>query len=139
MVRSIGGIALAAHSVTLESEDQQFADRIAALLENGRFTPPSLSELRQTTGIAPSKILEMLHILKEQGLAVEIQTGLWYHKYWITELSGILNAFFQNNQELTVAEFKKITNTTRKSAIPLLEYCDSSGLTFRVGDVREAG
>ena len=139
VVRSIGGIALAAHSVNLESEDQQFADRIAALLKNGRFTPPSLSELRQTTGIAPSKILEMLHILKEQGLAVEIQTGFWYHKYWITELSGILNVFFQNNQELTVAEFKKITNTTRKSAIPLLEYCDSSGLTFRVGDVRKAG
>ena len=40
---------------------------------------------------------------------------------------------------MKVADFKNITNTSRKTAIPLLEYCDKRGLTERDGDVRLKG
>jgi len=139
IVRSSGGLALTAHSVVLDPKDQRYADSITQLLKTGHFTPPSLNDIQQTSGISPSKLLEMLHLLKEQGEVVEIQTGLWYHAFWISELRRLLNDYFRKNGEITVGEFKSITATTRKAAIPLLEYCDASKLTFRVGDVREAG
>ncbi len=139
VVGSSKGIALITHSVVLDPKDQRYAVSITQLLKAGHFTPPSLNDIRQTIDASPSKLQELLHLLKEQGVAVEIQTDLWYHMFWIIELKQLLLEYFRNKEELTVGEFKKITATTRKTAIPLLEYCDASKLTFRVGDVREAG
>ena len=49
------------------------------------------------------------------------------------------NNYFDKENYLTVSEFKTLTNTTRKSAIPLLEFCDKSKFTFREKNVRTIG
>ena len=38
---------------------------------------------------------------------------------------------------LSVPEFKKLTGTSRKHAIPLLEYLDRERITRRMGDSRQ--
>ena len=38
---------------------------------------------------------------------------------------------------MNIKEFKELTNTTRKYAVPLLEYLDKNRITFRVGDQRK--
>ena len=48
-------------------------------------------------------------------------------------------SFFATKPQLNVSDFKTMTGTTRKSAIPLLEYCDKHNLTERVGDSRIKG
>jgi selenocysteine-specific elongation factor len=48
-----------------------------------------------------------------------------------------LKSFFRNKPEMTVAEFRDILGTTRKFALPLLEYLDSHKITLRVGDIRK--
>ena len=40
------------------------------------------------------------------------------------------------DKPLSVPEFKKLTGTSRKHAIPLLEYLDRLRVTRRVGDAR---
>jgi selenocysteine-specific elongation factor len=50
---------------------------------------------------------------------------------------GNLQNFFRNKPEMTVAEFRDILNTSRKYALPLLEYLDSHKITLRVGDIRK--
>ena len=40
---------------------------------------------------------------------------------------------------MKVSDFKQITLSSRKSAIPLLEYCDKQSFTIRKGDVRIKG
>ena len=37
---------------------------------------------------------------------------------------------------MDVKTFKNLTNTTRKLAVPLLEYLDKIGLTYRDANVR---
>ena len=48
-----------------------------------------------------------------------------------------LKAFFSKKPDMTVAEFRDTLNTTRKYALPFLEYLDSHNITLRVGDVRK--
>jgi selenocysteine-specific elongation factor len=48
-----------------------------------------------------------------------------------------LRAFFLKKPEMTVAEFRDILKTTRKYALPFLEYLDSNKVTMRIGDVRK--
>ncbi|MCD6205565.1 MAG: SelB C-terminal domain-containing protein, partial [Candidatus Marinimicrobia bacterium] len=44
--------------------------------------------------------------------------------------------FLSERKSATVSELKELLNTSRKWAIPLLNYYDKSGLTTRVGDLR---
>jgi selenocysteine-specific elongation factor len=53
------------------------------------------------------------------------------------QMIGNLQNFFRNKPEMTVAEFRDILNTSRKYALPLLEYLDSHKITLRVGDIRK--
>ncbi|MFH1850834.1 MAG: selenocysteine-specific translation elongation factor [Candidatus Neomarinimicrobiota bacterium] len=139
VIRGSGGIALADHSVDLAPGDRRTADRIVALLLAGRFAPPTLAELPELTTQLPAKIFELLHILKEQGTAVEVQSGLWFHADRICELVNLLKNHFRQTAELDVGTFKDLTGTTRKTAIPLLEYCDNNNFTIRSGYNRVAG
>ena len=48
-----------------------------------------------------------------------------------------LKGFFAKKKEMTVGEFRDILGTSRKFALPFLEYLDSNRITIRVGDVRK--
>ncbi len=48
-----------------------------------------------------------------------------------------MRGFFAKKPAMTVAEFRDILGTTRKYALPFLEYLDSNKITLRVGDVRK--
>ena len=48
-----------------------------------------------------------------------------------------LSAFFSGSPEMAVAEFRDMLGTSRKFAIPFLEYLDSNKITLRVGEVRK--
>jgi selenocysteine-specific elongation factor len=50
---------------------------------------------------------------------------------------SLLKAFFSKQPTMTIAEFRDILGTTRKYALPFLEYLDSHKITLRVGDVRK--
>jgi selenocysteine-specific elongation factor len=54
----------------------------------------------------------------------------------IAEIRVQLASALQERQTLSVAEFRTLTGTTRKYAVPLLEYFDAAGVTRRNGDVR---
>ena len=82
---------------------------------------------------------ELLHILKKNGRVIEIQQGMWIHISLIDKLKNALSKYFSTNKEMKVSDFKIITSTSRKSAIPLLEYSDNQSFTVREGDYRIKG
>ena len=51
----------------------------------------------------------------------------------------MLRSYFLSKEKLSVPDFKTLTHLTRKTAIPLLEYLDKSGFTFRKENERIKG
>ena len=78
-------------------------------------------------------------MLKRQGHSLDISNRLWMSKPDLDRLIEKLDEYFISNEVLSVGEFKSMTNLTRKTAIPLLEYLDKSGITFRRGNERIQG
>ncbi|PMP85346.1 MAG: selenocysteine-specific translation elongation factor [Thermodesulfobium narugense] len=72
-------------------------------------------------------------------LQVSISPEIYIHSSALERLIGLLKDFFQRNNELSVSDFKELTNTTRKFSIPLLEFCDKMSFTKRVGNIRQKG
>jgi selenocysteine-specific elongation factor len=74
--------------------------------------------------------------LVNQARLIKVKEDLYFHQAAMNELKAALIDFLKKNQEITVNQFKDLTQTSRKFTIPLLEYFDSTRTTVRVGEAR---
>lgn len=136
LIKLEGGFALKSHSVVLSDSDASLAKILEDSVKQAGY---AILNAKGLSSENPKITLEILYILKGEGKIIEVGRGLWIHGDVLDKLKDDLCLFFTANPQLNVSDFKTITNTTRKSAIPLLEYCDKHGLTERVGNSRIKG
>ena len=136
LVKTKGGMALPGRKIVFEDSDKQLAEKIEKKVELSEF---SLISYKDLSLFDAKKSPEILHALKSRGKIFQVSSELWIHKNALTKMIQMLCNYFDKENYLTVSEFKTLTNTTRKSAIPLLEFCDKSKFTFRENNVRTIG
>lgn len=117
--------------------DPSLKERILKEIKKGAFQPPLKEELAEIINIDSRKLDDILRLLNQEGLLERINDSFYISKESHIELFKRLKEFFSRKKEMTVADFRDILQTTRKYAIPLLEYLDSRKVTMRVGDVRK--
>lgn len=108
-------------------------DALMAILESGGATPPTVAELSQRLG-AP-----LIRALVRSGELVQVSPDIVFPAAWVQELKRRVAEAIGRGGPLTVAQFRDLVGTTRKYAVPLLEYLDQMGFTRRQGDVRVLG
>ena len=81
--------------------------------------------------------LEIKGPLGRFTLPEKIDGDIFYSQKNINKIKVAIESHFTKTDSLTISEFKEISNTTRKLAVPLLEYLDKINFTYRVGDSRE--
>ena len=120
----------------LPPEMQSQVDWVAAELEGGGAKPPSPKELQEKR---PGSIGEILEHLTFQGQAVKVTPELYLSQSNAKKLVSWLENFFQDHDQLSVAELKSAWGISRKYSVPILEYLDREGWTRRSGDIRIPG
>ncbi|MFO0753059.1 MAG: selenocysteine-specific translation elongation factor [Thermodesulfovibrionales bacterium] len=123
--------------VALSRVDENTKSRIVAVLEKEGLQPSSKSELAQKLSLSEKELGDLLKLLAKEGALVRLNDSLYITSPHHERMLGLLKDFFAKKGEMTVAEFRDILGTTRKYALPLLEYLDSHRITLRVGDVRK--
>jgi selenocysteine-specific elongation factor len=116
----------------LSPEQQAFFDHAFG----NETAPLALEELR--AHIKASPVPELARAL-ETLLAREELTRVGDFVYRGAHLANIrarLEAELRGGGRLTVSEFRTLTGTSRKYAVPLLEFFDARGVTLRNGDYR---
>ena len=126
-------LALTAHKVALSAEQVQLQDKLLQALRDNLFSPPERSELDKLGPVAP-----ILKLLSQQGSLV-ITGGMVFAREAVDAAEEHLRSHFQQENQLTLAQFRDFLGTSRKYALPLLEYFDGAGFTRRREDVRIAG
>ena len=130
------GYALSNNKVDLNEADIKIANQIESKLLDSKFNLLSSINFESLTS---DKALQILYILKDKEKIIQIDSDLWIHRNCYNNLLMLLSSFFDKNKYLSISEFKSLTSTTRKNAIPLLEYCDKSDLTIRENNNRTRG
>lgn len=97
-------------------------------------TPRELHEAHPEPEVAA-----LLRLLERDGRAVQLQGLGWIAGDALRDLEERVRAWFTDHDALTPGDFKELTDTTRKAAIPLLEWLDRNRLTRRQGDARLPG
>ncbi len=123
--------------VMLTTVDENMRGRILTTLSANGFQPPLKSDLAESLSIKDKELGDLLRLLANEGALVRINDSLYMTREHYDNMLSILRSFFAKKQDMSVAEFRDILGTSRKYALPMLEYLDSHKITLRVGDVRK--
>jgi selenocysteine-specific elongation factor len=130
-------VRLKTFSIALSEDKKAVKDRILKELEQAAFQPPSKDELAKAVTIKPQEAGELLKIMASEKSLVRINDSIYIPMGNYTKMIDGLKDFFSSKKEMTVGEFRDILKTSRKYALPFLEYLDSNRITLRVGEVRK--
>jgi selenocysteine-specific elongation factor len=123
--------------VSLSTGEETLKTKILESLQEGTFQPPTKEELSSALKIDPKRFSDIVGILVKEGTLVKINESIYIPAEVLNEMISLLKGFFSKKNEITVAEFRDLLQTTRKYALPFLEYLDSNKITVRTGDVRK--
>ncbi|OPX20643.1 MAG: selenocysteine-specific translation elongation factor [Desulfobacca sp. 4484_104] len=129
-------IRQASHRIVLAGEQESLLKRLEQLYQRGGLTPPTIKDTLNVLQTDQSGAQELINLLVAQGRLVKVKEGLMFHQEVMAALKNTLVGYLKDQGEISVPQFKDLTNTSRKYTIPLLEYFDACKLTVRVGDRR---
>jgi selenocysteine-specific elongation factor len=109
---------------------------VEALFRSQLFAPPGPSEIAERMHAAPPQVQRILRILTEQQKLVRVDQDLFFHTEAIAMAREHLVSYIREHGGLESVKFKYLLDTTRKYAIPLLDYFDKIGVTRRDGYTR---
>lgn len=128
-------LALPEHRESFNAQEQKLLDVIESAFRDRAFNSPKLEELVALTGSDERGVEKTLRILIEQERLVQAE-NLLFHCEAVKRARGILVSFLEEEGRLESVKFKYLLGTTRKFALPLLDYFDRIGVTRRVGNTR---
>ena len=130
-------IRLASHEIQFSQEEETAKETLETLFLEAGMNTPALSELNTLLPEYTPKVLESTFFaLLNLGQFIKIADNFFVHKTIFQKIQGLLMNYLRENGIITVAEFREIAQTSRKYAVPFLEYCDSQNFTIRDGNVR---
>ncbi|RKU33548.1 selenocysteine-specific translation elongation factor [Candidatus Poribacteria bacterium] len=130
-------LRLASHEIQFSQEEETAKKTLEQLFLEAGIHTPTLKELSTRLPEYTPKVLEStFYALHRLGRFVRIADDLFIHSVALKEVQELLITYLRENDIITVAEFREIAETSRKYAVPFLEYCDSQNLTIRDGNVR---
>jgi selenocysteine-specific elongation factor len=136
LVERKGFLALPEHREQFNNAEQQLLQNVEALFRSHLFDPPGPQEIADQMRVPPPQVQRVLRILTEQKQLVRVDQDLLFHAEAVATAKERLVSYIQQNGGLESVKFKYLLDTSRKYAIPLLDYFDKIGVTRRVGYTR---
>jgi selenocysteine-specific elongation factor len=127
--RSASTVRLPTHRVALEERSADVELLLRRIGGDAEATPPSQREL-----IAAGISRDVIDAAARSGVVVRISPELVFTPDLVARAKAIVRA--TGEQGITVSAFRERLGTSRKFAVPLLEWLDQRGVTRRKGDLR---
>lgn len=131
-----GYYAALGHEPSLTVEQRAFFDNLVPVDEGNSFLPIPFASVVAAVKLArlagSSKAFDTL---LARGALVKVGDDL-YRGSQIVRIRARVEAYLNEHGRMTAADFRDLLGTSRKYAVPLLEWLDAHGVTIRNGDYR---
>ena len=129
-------------------------DPLAALTEQERRLAAEIEETIRGSGLAAPAFdqvvgrdetkQELFELLCDTGRLVRLKTNYRYRSYvlhaeTLDDAIAEVRAHFSYPRKFAVSEVRELLGSTRKYTVPLMEHLDATGVTLRMGDLRQLG
>ncbi len=127
-------LVLPGRTVQLKGREAQLVADLRRRFEDAGFDPPGERELKEDYPGQREDLESALRFLSQEGHLRRLPNGALIAT---STVSTVRDEILEGSwQRFSVAQFKEKFGLSRKWAIPLLEYFDSTGLTRRVDNER---
>jgi selenocysteine-specific elongation factor len=124
------------HRPQLTAEQRAFFERAVPLDPAQPLVPAPLDDVvAQLRAARIAGLPQAFDTLVATGALVKVGVDV-YRGTQIAEIRKRLEAAVRRDGPITMARFRDAVGTTRKYAVPLMEWFDATGVTVRDGDVR---
>lgn len=103
------------------------------------FAPPGWDEAALEAGLSGEEKNEMFTWLQHSHVLVKISEEVVFHQEALENAKELIRAYLLEHETIQLAEVRDLLKTSRKYALPLLEYLDQVKFTRRKGDIRVLG
>lgn len=115
--------------------EEQAAAQLYGLLTQNAGAPPAIEEVIATSGLDTKLAYRALGALEREGKTVRVGQTFSFESAALSTFEQAVRTRLAAGPA-TAAELRDALGTSRKYAIPLLEYFDACGITRREGDRR---
>ncbi len=129
-------VCLPAFAPAMSARDERGFDAIVVAFREGAYQPPSLDILTKKLDRDLKDVKRLVKLAVAYGELVEIDKTIQLSTEHETNMRRTVAGMIDAQQAVTVAEVKERLNSSRKYAVPLMEYLDRVGFTVRRGDSR---
>jgi selenocysteine-specific elongation factor len=120
----------------LSPEQRVFFERLFLPDASAPDAPLALEAVRSAMhGAKILGIAQAFETLLASGALVRVDDAV-YRGEQVARLRARLETALRKDGRITVSAFRELVGTSRKFAVPLLEWFDATGVTIRSGDVR---
>ena len=125
-------LRLSSHQIQFSEEEEAIKEQVERIFLDAGINVPNMRELiEQLPAYSPQSIQETFYALMNLGRFIKIADNFFIHAQTFERTIDLLTRYLQDNGIISVAEFRELAQTSRKYAVPFLEYCDGQGITIR--------
>lgn len=122
--------------IEFSAGQKQLIGKIEAALRAGGFEPPKISRADFPGNHSEKEFQQLMAYLLETQRIVQLDREMYIHVETLKKGGKRIKEYLRQHQTATVSELKEVLHTSRKWAVPVLNYYDRTGLTYRDGDRR---
>jgi selenocysteine-specific elongation factor len=131
-----GYYATVDHQPSFSGEQRALFDRLVPLDDSQPFVPAPFASVAAAVKHSPvSGAGKAFDTMLARGALVKVGDEL-YRGSQIARIAARVESYLREHERMTAAEFRDLLGTSRKYAVPLLEWLDARGITIRNGDYR---
>ncbi|HWI65679.1 MAG TPA: selenocysteine-specific translation elongation factor [Symbiobacteriaceae bacterium] len=130
-------VVLPGRTIQLNAGQARIADGILQATTEAGYNPLTIAELKDRFKAKDTE--ELIVHLTEQGQVVRVGEDMIVSGPVLEEAARRTREFLKANGKIGVSDFRDLLGTTRKYALPLLEWMDEQKITRRAGDERLPG
>jgi len=132
-------LGLAGQGARLSAEDAALKSRIAEAYASAGLEPPDAETLAADLGDDGDRVAGLVRLLVDEGTLVAVGEDLVMHAEAVERAKDVAVDLFARAGGFSTVEFRDALGTSRKFAVPLLDYFDTLRLTVRKGSRRTPG
>jgi selenocysteine-specific elongation factor len=119
--------------------EAKIAATLEGALKQNAFQPPNWKEVVKQVGLSQEEVAEYQAYLLRTEKIIKIVDDIYFHTDGLNQAKEKVTHYIKDNGKISIAETRDILNTSRKYALPILEYFDRERITRRMGDDRVLG
>ena len=133
---SLTGIGLTDCGPKLSKNEQALLNNIVSWFRGDGLTPPTVADCQKKATKNKDAVPQLINLAVNNGDLAEIDKDFYLHLEVLEDIKSKIRKLIGDKQQVTMADIRDCLGTTRKYAVPLCEYLDSTGFTKREGDFR---